>query len=124
MLRTENDIADKLAALPGVSGVGFASAAPMQGIEPDWNNVFVEGKHYNDNVAPLRLFNNISPGYFHAMGTRVMSLDATSRGMICSHASVGCMVSESIAREEWGSAAAAVGKRITAETENGSPGRK
>ena len=30
--RTQNDIVDKLAAIPGVTSVGFAGAMPMEGI--------------------------------------------------------------------------------------------
>ena len=44
--RMQNDIADKLAAIPGVTSVGFASAMPMEGIEPDWDAIYVEGKTY------------------------------------------------------------------------------
>jgi predicted permease len=111
VMRTENAILDKLADLPGVTGVGFATAAPMQGIEPDWDNVFVEGKTYDQNVAPLRLFNNVSPGYFHAMGTRVLTgRDFTWDDLY--GARPAAMVSETMARQEWGSPGAAVGKHI------------
>ncbi len=111
VLRAEKAIADKLASLPGVTGVGFASAGPMQGIEPNWNNVYVEGKTYDHDVAPLRLFDNVAPGYFHAMGTRVVAgRDFTWDDLY--GARPVAMVSETMAREEWGSPAAAVGKAI------------
>ena len=42
--RMENEIADKLAAIPGVSGVGFASAVPMEGIEPNWDQIDRRGQ--------------------------------------------------------------------------------
>jgi len=111
VLRTENAISDKLAALPGATGAGFTSGAPLQAVEPDWNNVYLEGKTYDNGVAPLRLFENVSPGYFHAMGTRILAgRDFTwddlygTRGV--------AMISESMAREEFGSPEAAVGKGI------------
>ena len=112
VLRNENEIAEKLASLPGVTGVGFASAGPMQGIEPNWNNVYVEGKTYDHDVAPLRLFDNVAPGYFHAMGTRVLAGRDFTWDDLYGVRPVA-MVSETMAREEWGSPAAAVGKAIS-----------
>jgi predicted permease len=111
VLRNENEIVEKLAALPGVTGAGFAAAAPMEVTEPNWNNVFVRGRTYDHGVAPLRLFNNVAPGYFHAMGTRVVAgRDFTWDDLY--GARPVAMVSETMAREEWGSPAEAVGKGI------------
>jgi predicted permease len=112
VLHTENAILDNLAALPGVQGVGFASAAPMEGIDPDWNDLFVEGKIYKDYVAPLRLFDNVSPGYFRAMGTRFLAGRDFTWDELYGARPVA-IVSEAFAREEWGSAPAAIGKRIS-----------
>jgi predicted permease len=111
VLRTENEIADKLAGLPGVTGVGFADAAPMEGIEPDWNDVRVEGKSYDHQEAPLRRFDYVSPGYFHAMGTRILVGRDFTWDELYGTRPVA-MVSESFAREEWGTPAAAIGKGI------------
>jgi predicted permease len=111
VMRTENAILDKLSALPGVRGAGLASAAPMDGIEPNWNDIFVEGKVYDHEVAPLRFFDSVSPGYFHAMGTRIVAgRDFTWDDLYRTRPVA--MVSETMAREEWGSPAAAVGKHI------------
>ena len=71
--RIQNDIADKLAAIPGVSPVGFAAAVPMEGIDPNWDQMQVEGKNYEGGDPPLRLFNSVSPGYFKAAGTRLVA---------------------------------------------------
>jgi predicted permease len=109
--RTENAILDKLAALPGVQGAGFASAAPMEGIEPNWDQMTVEGKSYDHENPPLRLFNSVSPGWFHAMGTRIVAGRDYTWDDLYGMRPVA-MVSETFAREEWGSAAAAVGKHI------------
>ena len=37
--RMQNNIADKLAAIPGVTSVGFANAMPMEGIESNWDSI-------------------------------------------------------------------------------------
>ena len=46
VLRIQNNIQDKLAAIPGVSSAGFAASVPMSGAEPAWDDIFIEGKNY------------------------------------------------------------------------------
>jgi predicted permease len=110
--RIQNNIADKLAAIPGVKSAGFASAMPMEGIEPNWDSIVAEGKPYPaGEIAPLRLFKNVSPGFFQAAGTRVVAgreLTWTSVHGLRHEA----MVSENLARELWGTPSAAVGRRF------------
>jgi predicted permease len=107
----QNDMADKLAGVPGITSVGFASAMPMEGIEPDWDQVYAENKTYVDLNAPLRLFNNISPGFFRTAETRVLAGREITWPEIYGLRPV-VLVSENLARELWGSPAAAIGKRI------------
>jgi predicted permease len=108
--RSENDIADGLASIPGVTSVGFAGSAPMEGSEAGWDIVSVEGKTYEGD-PPLRLFNYVSPGYFGTLGTRLMAgRDFTWKEIYDIEPKV--IVSENFARESWGSAEAAIGKRI------------
>ena len=71
--RTQNEIADKIAALPGVTSVGFASAVPMDGNDPNWDEMHVEFKNYEGGEPPIRMFNYVSPGFFKSMGTRVVA---------------------------------------------------
>ena len=48
---------DKLAAIPGVTSVGFASEMPMEGFGSMWDAIFAEGKTYPANeIPPLRLY--------------------------------------------------------------------
>ena len=111
VMHIQNEIEDKLAAIPGVTSVSFASAIPMDGIEPNWDQVRIEGKVYQHDDPPLRFFNFIAPGYFSTVGTRFLSgRDLTWAEIYALHPNV--IVSESFARESWGSAQAAVGKRI------------
>jgi predicted permease len=109
--RTQNNIVDQIAAIPGVRAVGFASAVPMEGFDPNWDELGIEGKSYEGGEPPLRMFNYVSPGYFHAMGTRLVAgRDFTWADVYGLRPMV--MVSETFARESWGSPAAAVGKRV------------
>jgi predicted permease len=109
--RLQNDIADKLAAIPGVASAGFASAMPMEGIEPGWDSIFAEGKSYPGENAPLRLFNHVSPDFFRTAKTRIIAGREFTWPEIYNRQPV-VIVSENLAREVWGSPAAAVGKRI------------
>jgi predicted permease len=111
VMRAQNDIADKIAAIPGVTSVGFAAAVPMDGNDPNWDQIRVEGKTYPGGDPPLRLYNYVSPGYFNAIGTRLVAgRDFTSTDIYNLRPMV--IVSENFARESWGSPEAAVGKRI------------
>jgi predicted permease len=109
--RIQNSIQDKLAAIPGVSSAGFAVSVPMSGAEPNWDGIFVEGKNYEGKEPPLRLFNYVSPGYFHTAGTRFVAGHDFAWPDIYSLKPVG-ILSESLARELWGSPSAAIGKRF------------
>jgi predicted permease len=109
--RIQNAIADKLAAIPGVTSVGFAAAMPMEGIEVNWNEIHLEGKSYAGQPAPLRLFNNISPGFFHTAGTRIVAGRELTWTDVYGLRPVA-LVSENLARELWGTPSAALGKRF------------
>jgi predicted permease len=109
--RTEQEIADKIAAIPGIRSVGFITAAPMEGFDPNWDELGVEGKVYPGGEPPMRLFDYVSPGFFSTMGTRIVAgRDFAWDDLYGMRAKV--MVSENFARENWGSAANAVGKRV------------
>ena len=107
----QNNIADKLAGIPGVTSVGFAAALPMEGIDPNWDQMRVEGQSYKGDNPPLRLFNFASPGYFKTMGTRLVAGREFTWTEVYGLRPVA-IVSENFARESWGSAPAAIGKRI------------
>jgi predicted permease len=111
VIRMQNNILDKLAAIPGVSSTGFAASVPMSGAEPAWNSIFIEGKNYQDETAPMRLFNYVSPGYFQTAGTRLAAGRDFTWPEIYNLRPVG-IVSESLARELWGSPQAAIGKHF------------
>ena len=71
--RMQNNIADKLAAIPGVRSVGFAAAVPMEGNDPNWDQISVEGRDYQGGEPPLMRYDYVSPSFFKAMGTRLVA---------------------------------------------------
>jgi predicted permease len=112
--RMENAIADKLAEIPGVTAVGYASALPMDGTPPDWDGILIEGQSYESGSRPpMRLFRKVAPGLFSTIGTRIVAgRDFSWADIYGKHLYV--LVSENLARELWGSPAAALGKRLRA----------
>jgi hypothetical protein len=109
--RLQNSILDKLAAIPGVSSTGFAASVPMSGAEPAWDEIFIEGKSYEREEPPLRLYNYVSPGYFRTAGTRLVAGRDFIWAEVYNVRPIG-IISESLARELWGSPRAAIGKRF------------
>jgi predicted permease len=110
VIRTENNIADKLAAIPGVTSVGFTSAMPMEGIEAGWDEIYPEGNTVGRDV-PLRLFNHVAPGFFRTTGTRMVAGRELTWTEVYGPRPVA-IVSENLARELWGTPRAAIGKRF------------
>ncbi|MFN7993294.1 MAG: ABC transporter permease [Bryobacteraceae bacterium] len=112
--RMEHAIAGKVASLPGVSSVGFASALPMDGTHPNWDGILKEGQSYAQGSRPaMRLYLNVSPGLFDSLGIRMEAgRDLTWTDVYGGRKFV--LVSENLARELWGAAQAAVGKRVRA----------
>jgi len=112
VVRMQNEIVDKLSAIPGVKTVAFATEMPMEGFPSSWDAIQTEDKPTAGNeIPPLRLFQSISPGLFETTGTSLVAgrdftwTDLYGRRPVA-------IVSENLARELWGSPAAAVGKRI------------
>jgi len=74
VLRTEQAMYSKLAAIPGVSSVGITTSVPMSGNQ-SFDPVYAEDRVYKEGeLAPVRRFKFISPNYFsndgHAAGCR------------------------------------------------------
>jgi predicted permease len=110
VVRIQNSIADKLAAIPGVRSVGFASAAPMEGIESNWDEIYFEGKSMGE-VTPLRMFKNVSPDYFRTSGSRLIAGRELTWTEVYGQRPVA-IISENLARESFGTPSAALGKRL------------
>jgi predicted permease len=110
--RTQQQIQEKLAALPGVSSVGFASTIPTDGQSPDWDGIEVEGRpQLPGQFPPMRRFKDISPGFLEAMGTRLIVGRSYEWTDLLDRRPV-ILISENLAREYWGDPHTALGKRI------------
>jgi predicted permease len=112
--RTQFAIAEKLSAIPGVNSVGYSSAMPNDGFPPNWDSVRTEAPPTQPGTEPpLLRWKNVSPGFLRAMGTRLIAgRDYTWTDIFERRPVV--MISETLARDLWGSPSAAIGQRLTA----------
>src|SRR5262249_46145365 len=70
--RMQQAIADKLAAIPGVSSVAFGSSVPMEGLMSA-DPIFTEDRTYPAGQAPIRRYKYVSPGFLQTMKTRLIT---------------------------------------------------
>jgi len=113
--RVEQQIQEKLAAIPGVSSVAFASCVPLDQ-DARFDNVFAEDRALIQGAAPpIRHLVFVSPGYFHTLGIPLIAgRDLTWED---THNKVPvALISENFAREYWRTPAEALGKRIRIRT--------
>ena len=99
-MRMQHEILDKIAALPGVTAAAFASAVPMEG-RCAWrrSTIFVDGQTYAPGTTPpMRRMKTVSPGYFRAIGTRMIAGRDITWNDIYGRAKVA-IISENFARE-------------------------
>ena len=112
VMRLQHQILENLAAIPGVTSVGFGNAAPFEWFLGSSNPVQAEDKRLADGQAPaLRQIRRIAPGFFRTMGTRVVAGRDFTWTDLYEKRRVA-IVSENLAREWWGAPASALGKRI------------
>ena len=109
--RMFNDIAEKIAAVPNVSSVALTSSVTMDGMNSN-DPIFAQDRTYSENqLPPLRRYKHITPGVFQTMRNAVLAGRDITWVDIHEMRPV-VLVSENLARELWGSPAAAVGKRV------------
>jgi predicted permease len=109
-VRMAHAIADKIAAIPGVTSVAMTSNVPMT--TSGWHDpIFAADQPPSERLPPMRAFRIISPGLFKTMGTAIVAgRDFTWTDLYEGHNVA--MVSENLARELWGGANGAIGKRV------------
>ena len=69
VMRMQNEMMEKLAAIPGVTSVAFANSGPLEGFNPS-DLLYAQDKNYGvGEIPPLRRFRFVTPGFFHTAGT-------------------------------------------------------
>jgi len=115
VVRLQQAIADKLAAIPGVSSVSLNTNIPFQGYGSN-DPVFVKDRDYKPGeLPPIRRFKFTSPGFFATMGTQVLAGRDFTWDDTYQKRPVA-ILSENLAREYWREPARAIGAQIRVGT--------
>ncbi len=111
VIRAEQEIQNKLAAIPGVSSVSFSSAIPMDGYNSN-DPVFAEDRTYAEGeLPPIRRFKFVSPGFLATIGAPLVAGRDITWEDTYQRIPVA-LISENLAKEYWHDARNALGKRI------------
>jgi putative ABC transport system permease protein len=111
LLQMQRDLTDRLASLPGVTEVSMLNGLPMTGFTSMDPIFSADHPIAETQIPPLRRFFNAAPGAFHALGTP-MRAGREFTWTECSENRRVVIISENFAVEYWGSAQAAIGRRI------------
>jgi predicted permease len=111
VVHQEQEILNKLAAIPGVQSVSFSTKIPMDGNDSS-DLVYAQDRSYKEGeLPPLRRYKFISPGFFSTIGTQIVSgrdltwTDTYEKRPVA-------IVSEVMAREYWQTPENALGKKV------------
>ena len=100
VVRMNQEMQEKLAAIPGVTSVAFANSVPTDGYNSK-DILFAEDRVYREGqLPPLRHFKFVAPGFFQTMGTRLVAGRDFTWTDLYDHRNT-CIVSENMAREMW-----------------------
>jgi predicted permease len=111
LVHMEEDILNKVAAIPGVSSASFSTAIPLDGRNSNDPVVAQDRVYKEGELPPIRRFKFISPGFFATMGTPVVAGRDLTWTDIYKKMPVA-IVSENLAREYWQNPSNALGKQI------------
>ena len=113
--RKFEEIMRKVEAVPGVMSIGLSTSIPLDG-NGSFDPVFAEDHAYRPGeLAPIRRFKWISPGFLKTMGTSLVAgRDLTWTDIY--NMNPVALISENMARELWHDPAAALGKRVRVGT--------
>jgi predicted permease len=109
--RMHEQIAARIAQVPGVTSVGVTSSITMDGNNSN-DPIFVEDFPAPEGrIPPLRRYKWVGAGYFETMGRPVLAGRTLDWNDAVTKAPVA-VVSENLAREFWKEPAEAIGRRI------------
>ena len=115
VVRLEQEIQNRIAAIPGVTSVSFGTTVPLEGMTQN-DPIFAQDHIYKPGeLPPIRRFQYIAPGYLATLGTPLVAGRDLTWAETYGKRPVA-IVSENLAREMWQSPAAALGKMIRVGT--------
>ncbi|HEY4355323.1 MAG TPA: ABC transporter permease [Acidobacteriaceae bacterium] len=111
VVRMQQEIANKLAAIPGVSAVSYAVGVPLDGHQSN-DPVFARDRFYKEGeLPPIRRHKFVAPGFFQTIGTSLVAGRDLTWDDTYGERPVA-VVSENMAKEYWHDAANALGKQV------------
>jgi predicted permease len=111
VLRLEQEIANRIAAIPGVASVSFGSTVPLEGYGQN-DPIFARDHTYKQGeLPPIRRFKFIAPGLLATQGTPLVAGRDLTWAETYEKRPVA-LISENMARENWHDPASALGKQI------------
>jgi putative ABC transport system permease protein len=109
--RMQAEIVEMVSHIPGVEAAGFADGLPMESEYHNGMIVAIENKFVPGQTPPNRDLKHISPRLFAALGTRLLAGRDFTWDDMFNHRLVA-IVSDNMARENWGEPNAALGRRL------------
>jgi len=115
VLRMQQEIENKIAAIPGVSSVTFGSTIPLEGFSQN-DPIFAQDHSYKQGELPaIRRFKFITPGYLATLGTPLVAGRDLTWAETYQKRPVA-IISENLAKELWQTPSVAIGKQIRVGT--------
>ena len=117
VVRFEQEIQDKIAAVPGVQSVAIGTKIPMD--NEGWHDpIFVDGRTYAEGeLPPLLQFKFMAPGFLQTVRIPLVAGRDFTWDDLYQKRPVA-IVSENVAREYWPTPNDALGKRIRVSTKD------
>jgi putative ABC transport system permease protein len=119
MLRMQHAIVDRLAAVPGVESAGFSSFNDGRPLDGDGRSTgrwrYVDGREAARSLTTSWELQRVSPGFFETLRTPLVAGRFFDWTDIHNQRQV-MLVSENLARTEFGSAGAALGRRLSPDS--------
>jgi len=117
VVRMQHEIMRRIAEVPGVTAASFGNSIPMDGNNSN-DPIIAEGRQFDEGkIPPIRRFKFIAAGFLPTLGTPLVAgRDFTWTDIFEGRPVV--IISENFAREWWGSAEGAIGKRIKENPKN------
>ena len=115
LLRTQMAIVERLSAVAGVESAGLVSSNDGLPLDGDGRQIslipYVDGRPVADGLGRNWEMQSVSPGFFETTQTALVAGRGFDWSDVLDPRPV-MLVSENLARKEWGSAGAALGRRI------------
>ncbi len=107
----QQELQQKLAAVPGMHAVAFATSVPLSGWTSNDPIFYEDFPVPADQIPPMRRYRWISPNYFETMENPIKAGRSFTWADLEARSKVA-IISETLAKQVWGDPAKALGRRL------------